>query len=74
MDGMLSEDHRARFRAEREQLSIRMARLEAVLCDWDDLPFEPRTPYRVLLAQHRAMAAYDAVLGVRELFEGERHG
>lgn len=61
-----------RFRAEYEQLRIRVEKLKAMLNKWDAgaLPFTPTCPRSTYTIQIRAMADYMAILEARAVMEG----
>jgi hypothetical protein len=70
--GMTSQDYRERFKAEYDQLSIRMHKLGVMLIKWTkgELDFDPSCPYDLLERQHAAMMDYLAVLEERAQIEG----
>lgn len=69
---MESGDFRERFKAEYFQLSIRLDKLNAMLCKWDAdrLNFTPTCPRSTFELQIQAMETYKAVLEARAVMEG----
>lgn len=69
---MTSEDYKERFKAEYNQLRIRIEGLTYMLIDWgrDNLDFEPATTYEFLRIQLRAMETYAEILEERARIEG----
>ena len=70
---MCSADYKERFIAEREQLEIRIRKLEDVLIKDQEgtLGFELDTPYDLLRLQLEIMESYLRVLIMREDIEGD---
>lgn len=71
VDDMLSDDYKRRFRAEYNQLKIRLTKLEGMLKLWDDglLKYQPTCPRSTLDLQVRAMRDYFAMLKARAVME-----
>lgn len=72
VEGMTSEDYKERFKAEFDQLCIRIDKLHNLVEAWDngELDFEPSCPYNVLHGQLCAMYAYKGYLRIRAEIEG----
>ena len=72
VEGMTSPDYKERFKAEYDQLSIRMHKLGVILIKWskDELDFAPTCSYDLLERQHAAMTDYLAILEERAQIEG----
>ena len=71
VDGMLSDDYKERFIAERDQLEIRMRKLKALLDadDMDELDFELSCPVEILKRQYVFMREYKECLDERAEIE-----
>lgn len=71
VNDMLSDDYKRRFRAEYNQLKIRLSKLESMLKLWDDglLKYQPTCPRSTLDLQLRAMRDYFAMLKARAVME-----
>lgn len=70
---MLSSDYKERFKAEAQQLQIRMDKLWAII-EKAELDFEPKCPIKLLEAQHKSMNAYYNLLMARAEMEGIKIG
>ncbi len=70
--GMTSEDYKERFRAEYEQLLIRLRGLMKMLDSYKagTLPFKPKCSYELLYEQFVNMKHYLNVLDLRATVEG----
>lgn len=68
---MQSEDFEERFKAEYEQLRIRIEKLEKMCEKWDrnELIFEPTCPRSIYDMQLRAMKDYLTILEARAVME-----
>lgn len=68
---MTSENHKERFQAEYQQLTIRYKKLKTMLDKWDkgELNFLPDCPRGVYNLQIRAMADYLVALEARAAIE-----
>lgn len=68
---MLSADYKERFRAEAQQVQIRMDKLGNMLAKHREgtLDFEPTCPIPLLEAQHKSMNAYYMLLLARAEYE-----
>jgi hypothetical protein len=71
VENMLSSNYASRFRAEYEQLKIRLDKLYSMLAAWDfdNLDFEPACPRSTYNLQVRAMENYLSVLETRAHIE-----
>lgn len=71
IDLMTSPDYKDRFKAEFEQLSFRINKLDAFLNKWDagELKFTPNSPREWFERQRQAMADYGQVLAARAIKE-----
>ena len=71
VDGMCSSDYKERLLAERQQLEIRIDKLESLLGKWADgnLDFEPDCPRELLERQLASMGDYLECLYERESYE-----
>lgn len=69
--GMTSEDYKERFKAEYEQLCIRLYKLKDMLEKWDEgiLNFTPTCPRRLLDEQVQVMEMYQLTLEERAKLE-----
>lgn len=69
---MNSPDYKERFKAEFQQLVIRLFKLADMLEKWTagELDFTPTCPYETLKAQHDAMLKYKLCLEIRAELEG----
>ena len=68
---MNSEDYKERFKAEYYQVIIRFDGLNTMLIEWDldELNFQPKCSYELLLAQLRSMETYAQILRERARIE-----
>ena len=68
---MTSPDYKDRFKAEFEQLSFRINKLDAFLNKWDsgELKITPKSPREWFERQRQAMADYGQVLAARAIKE-----
>jgi len=68
---MTSPDYKDRFKAEFEQLSFRINKLDAFLNKWDagELKTTPKSPREWFEKQRQAMADYGQVLAARAIKE-----
>ena len=68
---MTSPDYKDRFKAEFEQLSFRINKLDAFLNKWDsgELKITPKSPREWFEKQRQAMADYGQVLAARAIKE-----
>ena len=68
---MTSPDYKDRFKAEFEQLSFRINKLDAFLDKWDsgELKITPKSPREWFEKQRQAMADYGQVLAARAIKE-----
>lgn len=68
---MTSPDYKDRFKAEFEQLSFRINKLDAFLDKWDagELKTTPKSPREWFERQRQAMADYGQVLAARVIKE-----
>ena len=68
---MNSSDYKERFKAEYQQLSIRIGKLANMLSTWQsgELNFEPKCSYALLDAQLKAMETYAYFLRERAEIE-----
>jgi hypothetical protein len=69
---MNSEDYEERFKAEYNQLKIRLEKLHSFCVKYDagTLEFEPTCPIHVLMVQEKHMRDYLTTLEVRAEIEG----
>ncbi len=69
---MNSADYKERFKAEFQQLVIRLFKLADMLEKWEagELEFTPICPYETLKTQHDAMLKYKLCLEIRAELEG----
>lgn len=69
---MNSEDYKERFKAEYNQLKIRLEKLHSFLVKYDagTLCFQPTCPIEVLITQEKHMRNYLTTLEVRAEIEG----
>ena len=72
IDLMTSPDYKDRFKAEFEQLSFRINKLDAFLNKWDsgELNFTPACPRCTYDLQIKSMQEYLAILIMRAKMEG----
>lgn len=68
---MTSPDYKDRFKAEFEQLSFRINKLDAFLDKWDkgELKITPKSPREWFERQRQAMVDYGQVLAARAIKE-----
>ena len=68
---MTSPDYKDRFKAEFEQLSFRINKLDVFLDKWDagELKTTPKSPREWFERQRQAMADYGQVLAARAIKE-----
>ena len=68
---MTSPDYKDRFKAEFEQLSFRINKLDAFLDKWNkgELKITPKSPREWFEKQRQAMADYGQVLAARAIKE-----
>ena len=71
VESMLSSDYKLRFKAEYNQLEIRIKKLEQMLKSWKEgtLGFEPKCSYELLECQLSAMKNYLGFLKQRSKIE-----
>ena len=71
IEGMASVDYKERFKAEYQQLNIRIDRLRALLNDYTagKLDFTPITPISTLETQLYYMQSYLEILKKRAVYE-----
>ena len=71
VEGMNSSDYKERFKAEYNQLKIRVCGLDNMLGKWNrnELTFEPTCPRSTYTLQLRAMRDYMSILEIRAVME-----
>lgn len=71
VNDMLSNDYKERFRAEYQQLRIRIEKLGKTILDYQygSLPFQPACPIELLQKQLAAMEEYLIILVERASIE-----
>jgi len=67
---MVSDNYVDRFIAEYKQVYIRAAKLDDLLCNWDNLDFTPKCSIELLQEQLRIMYQYVSILETRAEIEG----
>lgn len=74
INNMLSEDYSERFKAEYNQLTIRLERLENVIskAEANDVTFNNNKSLEILKAQRETMQSYKKILETRADNEGIR--
>ena len=72
IDNMVSADYKQRFKAEYDQLVIRMTGLRTMMEGYKNgtLPFKPMCDYAILQEQATAMFVYATALEERARIEG----
>lgn len=67
IDDMISDDYKARFKAEYDQLKIRMIGLQKTLNQYvhKKLTWEPNSSYNTLNRQYQTMLIYSQILETR---------
>ena len=70
--GMISDDYKARFKAEYQQVMIRKEKLQTMIGEWinGDLSFDPVCQAEILLDQLTVMEKYLTILELRAKVEG----
>ena len=66
---MCSTDYKKRFKAELQQLIIRIVKLKVIIDTYDKLAFKPLSSKKILIYQYDAMCSYLRTLEIRAEME-----